>query len=66
MKQLQKIIFLIFFVCLSFEYSFSQYGNEWIDYNQQYYSFPVFQTGLKRINYDDLQSAGIPVSTFSH
>ena len=41
------------------------YGNEWIDYSQQYYRFKVINTGLHRINQADLVAAGIPVSSFS-
>tara|TARA_B100000508_G_scaffold141093_1_gene146594 strand:- start:107321 stop:112435 length:5115 start_codon:yes stop_codon:yes gene_type:complete len=46
--------------------SFSQtYGNEWIDYSQSYYKFPIVEDGIYRIDYSTLQSSGIPVSTIS-
>ena len=46
--------------------SFSQnYGNEWIDYNQSYYKFPIHQDGIYRISYSTLQSSGVPVSTLT-
>jgi len=38
-------------------------GNEWIDYNQRYYKFPIVEEGIYRITYQDLQSANIPLST---
>ncbi|UII24971.1 hypothetical protein LVD15_16855 [Fulvivirga maritima] len=38
------------------------YGNEWIDYNKQYYKIPVGREGMYRITYADLQSAGFPVN----
>lgn len=41
------------------------YGNEWIDYNQQYYSFKVVQDGVYIIDYDALFNAGIPVTSFA-
>ena len=42
---------------------FSQpYGNEWIDFNQTYYCFPVSQNGVYRITHSDLVSANIPLS----
>lgn len=67
MKQrLLSILCLIFIVCSSETSNAQTYGNEWINYNQRYYSFPIFSTGLKRINYDDLNTAGIPLSSFSH
>lgn len=43
--------------------SFSQHGNEWIQFNQFYYKIPVAQTGLYRITYADLQNAGFPVGS---
>lgn len=66
--KLIRYILIVFFSCQFYNnWSFSQtYGNEWIQYNQTYYSFPIYQTGLKRINYDDLNNSGIPLSTFSH
>ena len=40
------------------------FGNEWINYNQKYYSFPVVQSGIYKLDYSTLLSAGIPISTF--
>jgi len=40
---------------------FSPYGNEWIDYNQQYFSFKVFKNGVYKLDYNQLQLAGVPV-----
>jgi hypothetical protein len=37
----------------------AQFNNEWIDYNKTYYKFKVGQTGLYRIPYSVLQSAGL-------
>lgn len=66
-KLLHTILFFFLFCSLSCEWTFSQsYGNEWINYSQRYYSFPISQTGLKRINYDDLSNAGIPLGSFTH
>ncbi len=61
--------FLLFtcFTLFYVEFTHSQvYGNEWINYNQTYFSFPVISTGLKRLNYDDLNNAGIPITSFTH
>lgn len=41
----------------------AQYGNEWIQFNQEYYRIPVAQTGLYRVTYSDLQQSGFPVNT---
>ena len=45
---------------------YSQYGNEWINYNQKYYSFKIVKDGIYRLTYEDLLSAGIPVNTIPH
>jgi hypothetical protein len=37
-----------------------RFGNEWINYSQQYYKIPVTQKGIHRITYTDLSNAGIP------
>ena len=39
------------------------YGNEWINYAQQYYKIPVTQRGIYRLTYQELQRAGIPLAT---
>ncbi len=41
----------------------AQNGNEWINYSQTYYKFPIVENGVYRITYNDLQNAGFPVST---
>ncbi|MFT5228640.1 MAG: hypothetical protein ACI9EV_001791, partial [Urechidicola sp.] len=39
------------------------YGNEWIDFSQQYYSFDIIENGVYRIDYNKLLEAGIPLSS---
>ncbi len=55
------------------------YGNEWINYNQKYYSFKVYpnslptyfgdvsnvETGIYILDYNTIVAAGIPVTSFS-
>jgi len=44
--------------------SYSQtYGNEWITYNQQYYSFKIVNSGIHKLDYATLASAGVPIGT---
>lgn len=38
------------------------HGNEWINHSQQYVKIPVGQQGIYKLSYQDLQSAGFPVS----
>jgi hypothetical protein len=52
-------------LCLFFLYPSDcrlQVANQWINYNQQYYKFPIYRDGIYRISFQDLQSAGIPVT----
>lgn len=41
---------------------FAQYGNEWIDFSQDYYRVSVASDGAFRLTYSDLQAAGFPVN----
>lgn len=64
---LRKLLLVLVLIQFNTFFTTAQtYGNEWINYNQKYYSFPVVANGLKRINYTDLENAGIPVSTLNH
>lgn len=40
-----------------------EYGNEWIEYNRQYYYFPVINSGLHQLSYETINAAGIPVNS---
>lgn len=43
--------------------SFGQVGNEWINYNQEYFKIPIAREGIYRVSYIDLQAAGFPVNS---
>lgn len=45
----------------SFLYA-QNYGNEWIDYDKQYFKIHVSQDGIYKITYSQLLAAGIPVN----
>lgn len=57
--------FLLIWLFLTFAYSAiaQSYGNEWINYNQQYFVLKVYENGLYRISQRDLLDANIPLST---
>jgi len=38
-------------------------GNEWINYNQQYFKIHVSQDGIYRVSYASLLAAGVPVGS---
>ena len=40
----------------------STYGNEWINYSQQYFKLQVTQKGIYRLSFDELKNAGFPTT----
>ena len=56
-----SVILLLF--TLHFSGLAQTFGNEWINYSQKYYAFPILQSGIYKITYQNLQNAGIPVAT---
>jgi hypothetical protein len=60
-----RIFLLLAFLVLTNIASGQTYGNEWINYNQRYYAFKVWNTGIHRIDYTTLVTSGIPVNSFS-
>lgn len=55
-----SLLSLIILPCLAFAQTF---GNEWINYSQQYYKIPVTQKGIYRVTPGELQAAGFPVNS---
>ncbi len=41
------------------------YGNEWINYGQQYFRFPVTETGIHKLDYQALLTSGVPLALFN-
>ena len=60
---MKKLVFILFLIYNGVSIA-QMYGNEWINYSQKYYSFPVVQSGIYRLDYSTLQAAGVPVSSF--
>ncbi len=58
MKQLFYFIFIGFIIVAN-----AQYGNEWINYNQKYYSFKIAEDGIYKLDYASLNAAGVPLSS---
>ncbi|NBX39792.1 MAG: hypothetical protein EBR54_10360, partial [Flavobacteriia bacterium] len=61
MKHLLPALFLLFLG--SHAFLAQTFGNEWINYSQKYYAIPITQTGIHKISYQTLISAGIPVNS---
>lgn len=80
MKKLINHI-ILYLLCAYVPHTYSQtFGNEWINYGQQYYSFKVYpengtptyfgdqsgvNTGVYMLDYNTLNAAGIPLSSIS-
>lgn len=62
MKNLLFIIILFFF---TISVKAQTYNNEWINHNQTYYKIPISKTGLYKLNYSKLISAGVPINTIN-
>lgn len=64
MKTKYYLLF-VFYLCLTSFDAFSQFGNEWINYNQKYYAFDVVQHRVYRINQSTIANLGVNTSSFS-
>ncbi|MEW6468862.1 MAG: C25 family cysteine peptidase [Bacteroidota bacterium] len=60
MKKLYAHLGFLLFTSLALA---QQYGNEWINYGQKYYKFPIIQDGVYRIDSAALANSGINVSS---
>jgi len=64
-----RILSLFIFLLLVNVSKAQTYGNEWIDYSQQYFNFPIHNTGIHRVNYAELNTSlsnsGILISTIN-
>ncbi|MES2838607.1 MAG: C25 family cysteine peptidase [Bacteroidota bacterium] len=60
MKRSIAFLFLLF----AFNSLIAQpYGNEWINYNQNYFKFKIAHDGVYKISYAELSNAGFPVAS---
>lgn len=60
-EELMRVSRLLLFFILLPGFSYSQFGNEWINYGQVYYKIPVGKNGLYKLTKSDLAQAGLPV-----
>tara|TARA_B110000285_G_scaffold186428_1_gene211783 strand:+ start:8415 stop:13628 length:5214 start_codon:yes stop_codon:yes gene_type:complete len=71
LRQLKKKIFFLFFLLLLHLSNFSQsFGNEWINYNQQYFHFPIVKTGIYRLDFETINNhlinLGVNINNIPH
>ena len=60
---MKNLLGLIFVISLCFPLNSQTYGNEWVSYDQRYFSFSVVENGIYKIDYNTLVASGIPLST---
>lgn len=58
-------ILIIAFIVIGGKSYTQPYGNEWINYSQQYYKIQISQTGIYRIDSITLSNAGIPIASIN-
>ncbi|MDA9809440.1 C25 family cysteine peptidase [Flavobacteriales bacterium] len=70
MNFLRKIIFFFLYVLILLNFYSQSLGNEWINFNQKYFHFPISNSGIHRIEFTTLNSYlnnyGIDISTIQH
>ena len=57
---INRIITIVFFLPLI---AVSQIANDWINYDQNYFKFPIAKDGIYRIEFEQLINSGINIST---
>jgi len=62
---MQKSFLISLFLLLTLGLFAQPYGNEWINYSQKYFKFPITESGIYRISQAKLISAGVPVFSVS-
>jgi hypothetical protein len=62
---MRRLVALIIACCAVLSSSYAQYGNEWINFNQEYVKIPVGKDGIYRVSHQALNSIGFPVSTLN-
>ena len=66
----KKITFLFFFLSLHLSNFSQSFGNEWINYNQQYFHFPIVETGLYRLDFETINNhlinLGVSINNIPH
>lgn len=61
---MKKLLLFIYILLTGYYLQAQNYGNEWIDYSQQYYKIKIVEDGVYRISQQELASAGVPTGTF--
>jgi len=60
----KQLLLLVGLVIAAQSFANNPFGNEWIHHNQQYFAVKIHESGMYRVSFATLQSAGMPVGTF--
>ena len=70
MKCFKQFISFFILILLQFNFYSQNFGNEWINYNQQYFNFQIVKTGVHRIDFNTLNNhltnIGVNISSIPH
>lgn len=62
---IKRLLVICVMLLLSLQLRSQTYGNEWINYSQNYYKIKIAQNGIFRIDSATLVNAGIPLSSIN-
>lgn len=60
---MRKVLLAAVLLAFAFQAAAQNYGNEWIHYDRQYWTFKVWQDGIRRIDSTTLAQAGVPLAS---
>lgn len=65
MKPILHFLLLVIMSLANIQKSIARqnFGNEWINYNQEYFKMNVISDGIYRLNFTQLEAVGFPVNT---
>ncbi len=58
---MNKLIFIALLICSVLTGFTQPYGNEWVDFNKEYYKIKIGSEGMYRLTYANLATVGFPV-----
>ncbi len=60
-----RLLHIFFLIIFTHSIGYTQnFGNEWINYNQQYFSIDIAEKGTYRLDYNTMLNAGVPLGSF--
>src|SRR5690554_5424057 len=62
---MKKLVTLLTFFLLSLPVFSQENGNEWINYNQEYFRLKIFNTGIHKLTYETLNAAGVDFTSIT-